>query len=130
MGPLLPSSVLEPYLTSLVQEMFLVAQNSDNHQLQQFSSWVLAFLRNHLWSKEPLAVDGDRNAAGTNSKSVSQGFSEDNVVLKLSLWLMDFKYTEVGLLPISLSLSEYIYSFIFYYLPVSLSLCSSFILCS
>ncbi|XP_057447420.1 protein RST1 isoform X2 [Lotus japonicus] len=95
MGPLLQSSVFEPYLTSLVQEMFLVAQNSDNHQLQQFASWVLAFLRNHLWSKEPLAVDGDRNVAGTNSKSVSQGFAEDNVVLKLSLWLMDFKYTEI-----------------------------------
>nr|KYP54838.1 Uncharacterized protein KIAA1797 family [Cajanus cajan] len=72
MGPLLSSSDFEPYLTSLVQEMFLVAQNSDNHQLQQFASWVLAFLRHHLC------------------------FSEDNVVLKLSLWLMDFKYTEPG----------------------------------
>ncbi|KAK7271652.1 hypothetical protein RJT34_27730 [Clitoria ternatea] len=96
MGPLLSSSEFEPYLTSLVQELFLVAQNSDNHQLQQFASWVLAFLQHHLWSKELLVVDGDR--AGTNSKSVSQSFSEDNVVLKLSLWLMDFKYSESGTL--------------------------------
>ncbi|KAJ1389506.1 hypothetical protein SESBI_38241 [Sesbania bispinosa] len=96
MGPLLSSSVFEPYLTSLVQEMFLVAQNSDNHQLQQFASWVLAFLRHYLWSKELFGVDGDRNVAGTNSKSVSQSFAEDNVILKLSLWLMDFKYTEQG----------------------------------
>ncbi|XP_061373555.1 protein RST1 isoform X2 [Gastrolobium bilobum] len=96
MGPLLSSSVLEPYLTSLVQEMFLVAQNSDNHHLQQFASWVLSFLRHHLWSKELLVMDGDRNVAETNSKSVSQSFSDDNVVLKLSLWLTDFKYTEPG----------------------------------
>ncbi|KAL5152789.1 Protein RST1 [Glycine soja] len=96
MGPLLSSSDFEPYLTSLVQEMFLVAQNSDNHQLQQFASWVLAFLRHHLWSKELLGVDSDRSVAATNSKSVSQSFSEDNIVLKLSLWLTSFKYTEPG----------------------------------
>ncbi|RDX62949.1 Protein RST1, partial [Mucuna pruriens] len=96
MRPLLSSSDFEPYLTSLVQEMFLVAQNSDNHQLQQFASWVLAFLRHHLWSKEHLGVDTDRSVAEINSKSVSRSFSEDNVVLKLSLWLMDFKYTEPG----------------------------------
>ncbi|KAL2335728.1 hypothetical protein Fmac_016941 [Flemingia macrophylla] len=96
MGPLLSSSEFEPYLTSLVQEMYLVAQNSDNHQLQQFASWVLTFLRHHLWSKELLRVDNDTSASETNSKSVSHSFSEDNVVLKLSLWLMDFKYTEPG----------------------------------
>ncbi|KAK7266047.1 hypothetical protein RIF29_18686 [Crotalaria pallida] len=95
-GPLLTSSFFEPYLASLVQEMFLVAQNSDNHQLQQFASWVLTFLRQQLWSKELLGVDSDSNVVETNSKSVSQSFSEENVVLKLSLWLMDFKYTEPG----------------------------------
>lgn len=100
MSPLLSSSVFEPYLTPLVQEMFLVAQNSDNHQLQQFASWALALLRHHLWSKELLGVDGDRNVAETNSKPVSQSFPEDSVVLKLSLWLMDLKYTEVNFLPI------------------------------
>ncbi|KAI4306669.1 hypothetical protein L6164_029927 [Bauhinia variegata] len=88
MGSLL-SSDCESYLTSLVQEMFLVAQNSDDHQLQEFASWSLSFLRHHLWSKELLDVDGDRNAAETNLKSVTQSFAEDNVVLKLSLWLMD-----------------------------------------
>ena len=85
------------------------------------------FLRNHLWSKEPLTVD--RNAAGTNSKSVSQGFSEGNVVLKLSLLLLDFKYTEVDLLLISLSLREYI-CLSFSIICLFLSLCNSFILCS
>lgn len=95
-GPLLSSSVIEPYLTSLVQEMFLVAQNSDNHQLQQFASWVLAFLRHHVWSKQLLGGDGDTNVAETNSKSLPHNFPDDSVVLKLSLWLMEFKYTEPG----------------------------------
>ncbi|CAL0332493.1 unnamed protein product [Lupinus luteus] len=95
-GPLLTVSVFEPYLTSLVQEMFLVAQNSDHHQLQQFASWALTFLRQHLWSKEHLSVDGDSNVAETNSKSVSHSFSEENMVVKLSLWLMDIQYTELG----------------------------------
>lgn len=98
-APLISSSDSEPYLTSLVQEMFLVAKNSDNHQLQHCASWVLAFLRHYLWSKEFLGVDSDRNVAPIDSKSVSQSFSEDSVVLKLSLWLMDFKHTEVDLLP-------------------------------
>ncbi|KAK8469916.1 hypothetical protein PHAVU_004G009536 [Phaseolus vulgaris] len=96
MGPPLSSSDFEPYLTSLVQELFLVAQNSDTQQLQQFASWVLAFLRHHLWSRELLGVDSDSSVAETSSKSVSHSFSEDSVVLKLSLWLMDFKYTESG----------------------------------
>ncbi|KAF7819538.1 protein RST1 isoform X1 [Senna tora] len=95
MGPLLISSVYESNLTSLVQEMFLLAQNSDDHQLQQFASWILSFLQHHLRSKELLDVDGD-NAGETNLKSASQSFSEDNVVLKLSLWLMDLKYNETG----------------------------------
>jgi len=99
MGPLLSSSDFEPYLTSLVQELFLVAQNSDNQQLQQSASWVLAFLRHHLWSRELLGVDSDSSVAEASSKSVSHSFSEDSVVLKLSLWLMDFKYTEVNVLP-------------------------------
>lgn len=103
MGPLLSSSVFEPYLTSLVQEMFLVAQSSDNHQLQQFASWALALLRHHLWtSKELLGVGTDGNVAETNSKPVSQSFADDSVVLILGLWLMDFKYTEVDFLPIFL----------------------------
>lgn len=109
MGPLLSSSDFEPYLTSLVQELFLVAQNSDTQQLQQFASWVLAFLRHHLWSRELLGVDSDSSVAETSSKSVSHSFSEDSVVLKLSLWLMDFKYTEVNVL---FCINFYIYLFI------------------
>jgi len=126
MGPLLSSSDFEPYLTSLVQEMFLVAQNSDNHQLQQFASWVLAFLRHHLWSKELLGVDSDRSVAATNSKSVSQSFSEDNIVLKLSLWLTSFKYTEVDLLPIFCVNCYMCVSFIFKYFTAFVFLYNSF----
>ncbi|XP_028772347.1 protein RST1 isoform X3 [Neltuma alba] len=84
-GLLHKGSIYEAYLTSLVQEMFLLAQNSDDNQRQQFASWALSFLRHHLLSKELLDVDGHQKA------SVAQSFSEDNVVLQLSLWLTDLK---------------------------------------
>lgn len=120
MGPLLSSSDFEPYLTSLVQELFLVAQNSDNPQLQQFASWVLAFLRHHLWSKELVRIDSDSIVAETSSKSVSHSFSEDNVVLKLSMWLMDFKYTEVNVLS-RFCVNFYVFFiFLFYCFPLSI----------
>lgn len=93
MGPL---SVYESNLTSMVQEIFLLAQNSDDNQLQHFASWVLSFLQQHLQSQEILDVNGDRNAGETNLKYVSQSFSEDNVVLKLSLWITGLKNDEVG----------------------------------
>ncbi|KAK4282352.1 hypothetical protein QN277_013739 [Acacia crassicarpa] len=90
-GLLLKGSVYEAYLTSLVQEMFLLAQNSDDNQRQQFASWALSFLQHHLLSKEYLDVDGHRKTAETNLKSVSQSFSEENMVLQLSSWLTDLK---------------------------------------
>lgn len=90
-GPILKGSLYEAYLTSLVQEMFLLAQNSEDNQRRQFSSWALSFLQQHLLFKEHLDVDAHRKAAETNLKYASQSFSEDSVVLQLSLWLTDLK---------------------------------------
>ncbi|KAJ7970794.1 Protein RST1 [Quillaja saponaria] len=92
-GPLLSSSVFQLHLTSLVQEMFLVAQNSDDHQLQHYASWAVSFLRHRIWSNELPIVDNDTNADKANLKSVSQSFAEDNVVMKLSSWLMSLNCT-------------------------------------
>ncbi|KAI8028996.1 Protein RST1 [Camellia lanceoleosa] len=96
MGPLLSCSVLESQLTSLVQEMFLVAQNSDDHQLQQYAAWAVSFLRHCLWFRELQNTDSSfpSNAAGQNS--ASQNFPKDNVVMELSLWLMHLNYPGAG----------------------------------
>ncbi|KAG6720020.1 hypothetical protein I3842_03G037400 [Carya illinoinensis] len=95
-GPLLSSPVCEPNLTSLMQEIFLVAQNSDGHQLQQYAAWAVSFLRHHLWYKEPLNIDNGIKTSEAGSKSVSQIFSEDSVVMRLCLWLMHLDVSETG----------------------------------
>lgn len=73
-----------------------MAQNSDDHQLQQYAAWAMSFLRCHLWPKELLNTDNNIKADVSGSKSVSQRFSEDNAVLRLGLWLSHLNYSGVG----------------------------------
>ncbi|KAI5341216.1 hypothetical protein L3X38_020490 [Prunus dulcis] len=96
MGPLLSSPTCEQHLTSSMQDIFLVAQNSDDHQLQQYAAWAVSFLRNHLFSKEVCNFDNSINSDGGGSKSVSQSFADDSLVLKLSSWLMHLNSAETG----------------------------------
>ncbi|XP_057947860.1 protein RST1 isoform X1 [Malania oleifera] len=87
MGPLLSNPACEPHLTSLIQEIFLVAQNSEDHQLQQYAAWAVSFLRHCFWVKESPIDDGSFQTDAVGSKPVSQGISDDSSVMKLSLWL-------------------------------------------
>ncbi|CAL5408202.1 unnamed protein product [Camellia sinensis] len=84
MGPLLSCPVLESQLTSLVQEMFLVAQNSDDHQLQQCAAWAVSFLRHCLWFRELQNTESSFPSDAASQKYVSQNFLKDNVVKDLS----------------------------------------------
>nr|GMC62090.1 protein RST1 isoform X1 [Ipomoea batatas] len=93
-GPLLSSPALEPDLTSLVQEIFLVAQNPDADQLQQYAAWAASFLRHSLQLQEHYNEATTVSGAGT--KNVSHIFSEDSTVLKLSLWLSHLKHPGTG----------------------------------
>ncbi|CAL5434444.1 unnamed protein product [Camellia sinensis] len=88
MGPLLSCPVLESQLTSLVQEMFLVAQNSDDHQLQQYAAWAVSFFRHCLWFRELQNTESSFPSVAASQKYVSQNFLKDNVVKELSLCLM------------------------------------------
>ncbi|KAJ9135366.1 hypothetical protein P3X46_032557 [Hevea brasiliensis] len=99
LGPLLSSPICESHLTALIQEIFLVAQNSDDLQMKQIAAWAVSFLRNLLWSKELLDVDNSVQTDVANSKMVSRSFSEDSLVMKLSLWLMHLNYSAVGIIP-------------------------------
>lgn len=96
MGSLLSSPVVEPQLTSMIQEMFLVAQNSDDIQLQHYASWAVSFLRDHLFSKEDKNVDVGAASKTDGQKFTSQNFPEDALVMKLSLWLLHQKYPEMS----------------------------------
>ncbi|XP_060192465.1 protein RST1 isoform X2 [Lycium barbarum] len=95
-GPLITNAVLEPDLTSLVQEMFLVAQNSDANQLQQHAAWAISFLRQYLWVKELQNYGSTAENDSVGAKTVSQSFPEDSTVMKLSLWLMHLNYLGTG----------------------------------
>ncbi|KAJ6302034.1 hypothetical protein OIU77_016190 [Salix suchowensis] len=87
LGPLLSSPICEPHLTTLVQEMFLIAQNSDDLKMQQNAAWAVSFLRNGLWSKELLNAER-YDKSDVDSKTISYNFPEDNLVMKLTIWLM------------------------------------------
>lgn len=82
-GPLFSSAVMELSLTSLIQEIFLVAQHSDDHQLQQYAAWAVSFLRHYIWSSDL------HNEDKSKPNSASQSFPDDSIVMKLSLWLMN-----------------------------------------
>ncbi|XVF58012.1 hypothetical protein PTKIN_Ptkin07bG0028200 [Pterospermum kingtungense] len=95
-GPILTDPVCEEHSTSLIQEIFLVAQNSDDHQLQQYAAWAVSFLRHRLWSREiSNSADGTQTESSA-SKYVSRGVSEDSAVMKLSLWLKSFNHSGTG----------------------------------
>ncbi|XP_059670118.1 protein RST1 [Cornus florida] len=96
MGPLLSNPVLEPDLTLLIQEMFLVAQNSEDCQLQQYAAWSISFLRHGMWSREVQKIGSNFQSDAVDLKSVSQSFPEESVVMQLSLWLMHLNYIETS----------------------------------
>lgn len=96
MGPLLSSPFCEPHLTTLVQEIFLIAQNSDDLKMQQNAAWAVSFLRNGLWSKEFLNAESNDQTDVVDSKTISHNFPEDNLVMKLTIWLMHLNNSGVG----------------------------------
>ncbi|KAJ6754281.1 FOCADHESIN FAMILY MEMBER [Salix purpurea] len=95
LGPLLSSPICEPHLTTLVQEMFLIAQNSDDLKMQQNAAWAVSFLRNGLWSKELLNAER-YDKSDVDSKTISYNFPEDNLVMKLTIWLMHLNNSGAG----------------------------------
>ncbi|KAL8475410.1 hypothetical protein ACS0TY_028171 [Phlomoides rotata] len=96
LGSLLSNRVVEAESTSMLQEIFLVAQDSNNPQSQQYAAWAVSYLRHSVFSREHVYEE----AAGQNDsgapKALSQGFSEDTVVMKLSVWLTQINYSELG----------------------------------
>ncbi|GJR02143.1 protein RST1 isoform X1 [Tanacetum coccineum] len=89
-GPLFSNAAMELNLTSLVQDIFLVARSSDDHQLQHYAAWAVSFLRHYMWSS-------DRRNEGRESNSASQSVPDDSIVMKLSLWLMNLHYSETAI---------------------------------
>lgn len=95
MGPLLSSRVCEPLLTSLIQEMYLVAQSSDDKKLQQYAAWAVSFVRHNIWSKEFSNLHNSNETDVSGSRSLPQNFLVDGVVMRLCNWLMQLNLSGV-----------------------------------
>ncbi|KAL3813814.1 hypothetical protein ACJIZ3_015082 [Penstemon smallii] len=88
--------VLETESTSLIQDIFLVAQNSEDSQLQQYAAWSISYLRHFVFSRaHSKEENGSQDESGVPN-SISQEFAEDSFVMKLSMWLMQMNYAEIG----------------------------------
>ncbi|KAL0377399.1 UNVERIFIED_CONTAM: protein RST1 [Sesamum radiatum] len=96
LGPLLSNHDLEAEATSLIQDIFLVAQNSEDPQLQQYAAWAVSFLRYFVFSIGHTNEEGAVHNDSGIPKSVPQGFTEDSIVMKLSMWLVRMNYSELG----------------------------------
>lgn len=79
---------------ALVQDIFLVAQNSDDLQLQQYATWTVSFLRHFVFSREIVNSGGSVHNDVIVPKSV-QGVAEDSLVMKLSKCLLVMNFAEV-----------------------------------
>lgn len=95
MGPLLSSSAMEPKLMSLIQDIFLVAQNSDDHQLQPYAAWAISFFRHYLRFTNVRNEENNSQCDIVGSKFVSSNFSDNSLVMKLSLWLSNHNFSGV-----------------------------------
>ncbi|GMJ04271.1 ECERIFERUM 13, RESURRECTION1 [Hibiscus trionum] len=95
-GPILANPACEEHSTSLMQEIFLVAQNSDDNHLQQYAAWAVSFLRNRLWSREISNSASGTQSESVGSKSILQGVPEDSAIMKLGLRLKSFNQSGTG----------------------------------
>ncbi|KAI3997835.1 hypothetical protein MKX01_036305 [Papaver californicum] len=68
--PILSNAVCEPLSTSLIQEMFLVAKDSKDQQLQKYASWAVLFPR-HRWCADDL-----KNGSQSDSNQFKACFSK------------------------------------------------------
>ncbi|XP_072999773.1 protein RST1 isoform X2 [Typha latifolia] len=97
-GPILTSPTCETISVSMIQEMFLVAKDSKDQQIQSFAAWAISILRNQWLPKEP----GNVNVLQSSSvgfESSSQNIAEESLVWKLSLWLRDTDFNKRSDLP-------------------------------
>ncbi|KAG9141189.1 hypothetical protein Leryth_001683, partial [Lithospermum erythrorhizon] len=97
-GPLLSMSHFEHDATSLVQEIFLVAQNSEDKQLQQDAAWAVSFLEHYIWSMKHQNDQNHISEYPARRKLGSQSLPDDSAVMKLSYFLMHLYSVEYATL--------------------------------
>ncbi|KAL5725459.1 hypothetical protein ACHQM5_008601 [Ranunculus cassubicifolius] len=100
-GPILLAPVFEELSTSLMQEMFVSAQDPKDPRLRKYAAWAISFLRDRIKSRESHIVNNNFLNDDSDSKPVSHIFPEDSVVLQLCLWLMELNYIEENIIHVN-----------------------------
>lgn len=101
-GPLLSNSYFTQQLTPVVQEIFLIAQNTKDRQLQHYAAWAISILRNYMRSGEASSLSNEIQSDDSHRNSISHNVPEHAMVMKLSQGLANPSLPLVCLLKSSL----------------------------
>lgn len=91
-GPLLSNAYFTQQLTPVVQEIFLIAQNTKDRQLQHYAAWAISILRNYMRSGEASSLSNE------NQSDDSHNVPEHTMVMKLAQGLTNPSFSLVCLL--------------------------------
>ncbi|XP_024006795.1 protein RST1 isoform X2 [Eutrema salsugineum] len=83
-GPLLSNSYFTQQLTPTVQEIFLIAQNTKDRQLQHYAAWAISILRNYMRSGEASSLSNEIQSDDSHRNSISHNVPEHAMVMKLA----------------------------------------------
>ncbi|CAN8266162.1 unnamed protein product [Cochlearia groenlandica] len=95
-GPLLSSSYLTQQLMPVVQELFLIAQNTKDHQLQHYAAWAISILRSYMRSRPVSSLGNEIQSDDSHHNSIAHNVPEHAMVMKLAQGLKNPNLHSVG----------------------------------
>ncbi|XP_010514478.1 PREDICTED: protein RST1-like isoform X3 [Camelina sativa] len=95
-GPLLSNAYFTQQLTPVVQEIFLIAQNTKDRQLQHYAAWAISILRNYMRSKEASSLSNENQSDSSHRNSISHNVPEHTMVMKLAQGLTNPRFPLAG----------------------------------
>ncbi|CAA7046600.1 unnamed protein product [Microthlaspi erraticum] len=95
-GPLLSNSYFTQQLTPVVQEIFLIAQNTKDRQLQHYAAWAISILRNYMRYGEASSLSNEIQSDDSHRNPTSHNVPEHAMVMKLAQGLTNPSLPLVG----------------------------------
>ncbi|PNT70012.1 hypothetical protein BRADI_2g04280v3 [Brachypodium distachyon] len=101
-GPVLTSPAGETLSTSMIHEIFLLAKDAEDNNIQNYAAWAISFLRSRWLQKNQNLHDDDYSQRNPIDSSQSISFSAESLVWNLSLWLRDLNFEKLDdMVPVS-----------------------------
>ncbi|KAL9292968.1 Protein RST1 [Arabidopsis thaliana] len=95
-GPLLSNAYFTQQLTPVVQEIFLIAQNTKDRQLQHYAAWAISILRTYMRSGESSSLSNENQSDDSDRNSISHNVPEHTMVMKLAQGLTNPSFPLAG----------------------------------